>query len=58
MWGEEEERIKAAQISVMSHTVSGSTCPWPVDVGEGTGLGQEANVWVELDCEDLGGVIQ
>lgn len=50
--------MKAAQISVMSHTVSGSTCPWPVDVGEGTGLGQEANVWVELDCEDLGGVIQ
>ena len=58
VWGEEEERIKAAQVSVKSHRVAGSTCPWPVNVGEETGLGQEANVQVELDCEDLGGVIQ
>lgn len=48
VWGEEEKRIRAAQICNMSHRVAGGTYPWPRRYAGGTDLGQEAKVQVEL----------
>lgn len=58
VWGEEEERIKAAQVSVMSHRVAGSTVLGQWMWEKEQVWDRKINVRVELDCEDLGGVFQ